>query len=327
MAACSRCRVSDGRVRRQLCWSAALALACSDPSGPGGGPPPPDVAPFVTGAAATAVSNGQFVLPPPPPDPIPSISLAQAQSLAVAWVPDFAPGFASLIGQVHGSAVNAAILRPCRLTRYAASQFEPVDPAVAADAFASVVVRAVGPQWLIQLCAPSGELQAVLAVSYYSTTVTIVNGHLAFPRVGGNWFIVDGVPSAVMTSLPMSPEEAVVAVAQRVSRRVNTIPELLVRTATGLEPALAVWRLQFEAPFTVHRVADNAALNVSEIYVGGDPGPSMVTLVAAAGQPSTETLQYVVSDTLNQPPNPPTLHPITFTRQPSLPIQFDAVAF
>ncbi len=305
----------------------ALALACSDPSGPGGGPPLPDVASFVTGAAAAAVSNGQFVLPPPAPGPLPRVSLAQAESLAAAWAPDFGPGFATFISQVHGAVVNPANLKRCRLTRYAASQFDPVDPAIASDAFAATVVRAVGPQWLVQLCAPSGDLQAVLAVAAYSTDLAIVNGHLVLPRIGGNWFFVDGVPAAVTTSLPMSPEEAVVAAGQRAGRRVTAIPELIVRTATGLEPALAVWRLRFEAPFTVRRVADSAVLSVSDIYVGGDPGTGMFTLVASSVQPSTDTLQYVVNDTLNQPPNPPTLHPIIFTRQPDVPVEFDAVAF
>jgi hypothetical protein len=281
----------------------------------------------VTGAAAAAVSNGQFVLPPPAPGPLPRVSLAQAESLAAAWAPDFGPGFATFISQVHGAVVNPANLKRCRLTRYAASQFDPVDPAIASDAFAATVVRAVGPQWLVQLCAPSGDLQAVLAVAAYSTDLAIVNGHLVLPRIGGNWFFVDGVPAAVTTSLPMSPEEAVVAAGQRAGRRVTAIPEFIVRTATGLEPALAVWRLRFEAPFTVRRVADSAVLSVSDIYVGGDPGTGMFTLVASSVQPSTDTLQYVVNDTLNQPPNPPTLHPIIFTRQPDVPVEFDAVAF
>ena len=70
----------------------------------------------------------------PAPDPLPRVSLAQAESLAAAWVPDFGPAFATLISQVHWGVVDPASLKRCRLTRYAASQFEPVDPALASDA-------------------------------------------------------------------------------------------------------------------------------------------------------------------------------------------------
>lgn len=316
------------RHRRMARWRAlalVVATACSDGTGPSD--PTPDPTPYVVGAALANLQQGRFQLPEPGPSAVPMIDRARAEALARAWAISFGPALTDALTQEHGGPVQPAALQVCATTRFAESQFETVDPAVAADLFRAPTVRALGPQWLVQLCAPSGELQVALAVAAYATDLGIEHGYVVLPSapVGGNWFSSLGTPRGVAPSFPIGPEEAVVLVARATERRVTEVPRLMLRTATFRSPLTAAWQVRLDAPVTVHESATGAPQAASELYVLRDESGRVRLSVAASEQPATSTQTYLVFDTINQPPNPPQIAEFTLTRRADVPVLFTEV--
>lgn len=217
----------------------------------------------VTGAARSNLVNGSFVLSAMSSGETPEITATQAEALAMAWRTDFGPWVQGFLDEGHGGPVPLAQLTVCGKTLYVRSHYEMPPATAMADPVVAAHVRGYGPWWLVSLCEPGGGTDVVLAVSAYATDLSVADGHIVVPRIGGNWFIPLGVrPDEAL--LP-TPEDAAVRAAQATGRRISGVPEL-VMTAWGV-PQLAQWRLTVEAPAAIQR-GDGQSVAVREFYVG-----------------------------------------------------------
>jgi hypothetical protein len=113
--------------------------------------------------------------------------------------------------------------------------------------------NAVGPYWIVRLCAPAGDVPVVLAVSATSGFVTI-DGRLQSspsPTGMGNEFVSVAIPRGTPV-YPLEPEAVVAAAFRKTGRRVSEIPVFVGRVADYGRPDLFVpqagrWHVTLES--------------------------------------------------------------------------------
>lgn len=238
----------------------------------------PEVSPFVVGEAALALGpDGQFTIAAAPLSPArPEITESRAREIAQAFVTTHARGVRSSLERDHGGAINIDALHVCGRAWYAHSVFDPLSPEVPA-----VYHRLYGPWWLVTLCGGGERPQVSVAVSAYATELKIANGRLQYPAVSGHELRVLGIPSALSTGLPATPERAVEVAARASGARIAGVPQLVAAPPTEY-PQAARWSLRLERNVTLNaREPKGTAIttrHVNDVFVG-------TSLFSAPNQP------------------------------------------
>ena len=301
---------------RAACIVTALVLAgCSDATGPGaatGPPPPPDVSPYVTGAALSSLdSQGHFRLPnPEAPGPYAILSPEDASRIALGVIrtwfanPDVLtiPGTVSLAEAVEedrGRPIDWSHLQLGLAGPYfAESSVEPAPPEMGNPA-----IRYWGPFYLIPLF-EGAEPAVVVAVSAYATNLELDTRGFVQRRDnldGGNEFRTVGVPLQLQeVTLPPSPEVAVRFAFEQTGVRIAGVPVLGV-PGNRVSPTGARWQLQLAEPREFERIGDGSRVTTDTVYVGvwpsivdhppgGEPvlPPRLRLFIAGPDQPEAE---------------------------------------
>ena len=282
----------------RLILALLMASGCEHASTVPVGPPSkaelPIIAGLVVDEAANALGHdGQLRLDAPMPlsSSRREITELRARELAQAFVVTHARGMRKVLERDHGSSINVDALHVCGRVWYANSSFAPLPAEVPA-----VYHRIFGPRWLVTLCGAGEQPQASVAVSAYATELAIKDGRLNYPSTFGSELRVLGIPKALATGLPSSPERAVELAAKLTGARVAGVPELIA-PPPGQYPQTARWRLRLEKNVTLagHEVGMNVASTrtVSEVFVGTNTfsTPDQVQ-IASIDQPATLPLSY-----------------------------------
>jgi len=220
----------------------------------------------VTAELAKAVGpDGKFQLDPNLNTGRAQISGTSAGGLAVALAKHNLPYLNEYYDSQRGGRISYQKLSVCGQPMHAESPFRRLEvDDVSADAHP--LQKALGPFWLVTLCA-DGESQVKIAVSAYSTSLTIgANGEINFPAVGGNDFIAEGVPIDETSEGLPSAEGAVVLAANVTGRRISSIPRLLVPYYQDDSPLGARWQLRLDGVVSL-RTSDNRRVEATEVYV------------------------------------------------------------
>lgn len=249
---------------------------------------------LIPGGAAQVGVDGRLQLAAPVETGRPQISDGRAEALAVGLAKFHLPYSRETLDRQHGGPIAYQNVAVCGRTTHATAAFErlPIDDPMAASL---PLQKALGPWWLVTLCAPGGEPQLRVAVSAYSTDLGIMTtGKVDFPAIGGNDFIFEGIaPAGTAEDLP-SAEEAVVLAAKLSGRRVMTAPELVAPFYQEDSPLAARWRVRLESPTRV-RTATGGTIESSTVYVGRVPrrGSSKErTWAASPTQPADVDVLY-----------------------------------
>ncbi|HEY7767323.1 hypothetical protein [Longimicrobium sp.] len=271
------------RLTASLLWIACSLLlgACDGPdiSGPDD---PVDVRPFVTGAAAEALTaDGLFALAPPaPPSTRPIISPERARLLASAYVASFGDALKPYWEKDRGGAIDLTGLRADPRVFYASTPYEPFP-----DGYHSAYGRGFGPYYLVRMM--SGRSAVLLvAVAAYATEVEIdAEGKVHRPVQRGNEFVSHGVSanatSPNLASLP-APEEAVAGVGRLTGALVSEVPEL-VRVGLPLGPFQSLWKITLDRSVRV-RANSGRTVEVRHLYVGSEPARRL--MIPSSEQPT-----------------------------------------
>lgn len=220
----------------------------------------------VTAEVAESVGpDGKFQLEPNLNTGRAQISGTYAGDLAVALAKHNLPYLNEYYDSQRGGRISYQNLSVCGQPMHAESPFQRLEvDDVSTDAHP--LQKALGPFWLVTLCAGGGS-QMKIAVSAYSTSLNIGSkGEIIFPAVGGNDFIAEGVPIDESTEALPSAEAAAVLVANMTGRRIASIPRLLVPYYQDDSPLGARWQLRLNGVAHL-RTLDNQSLEATEVYV------------------------------------------------------------
>ena len=282
--------------------SAACDRAAIAPSSESATAQLPDIAGMVVGPAADALgADGQLRLAVVAPNQTArtEISESQARKLAQAYVLTHARGERKILERDHGGPINLDALHVCGRVWYASSAFEPLPSDVPA-----AFHRIYGPWWLVTLCGPGEAPQVSVAVSAYSTELTIrSDGRLAYPPEFGEEMHVLGIPTKLAAGVPSAPERAVSIAARLTGVRVAGVPELIA-PPPGQFPQTARWRLPLERGVAL--TAGNGKgspvrtfAGVREVFVSTTKFASPNTAeIADVDQPATRSFTYRVGSVL-----------------------------
>lgn len=234
--------------------SVALLAACNESR-----PTVPSLSASLTGPSASVGQSGAF-LHNPEPSAHPEISPASAQQLAEAWAHEFAPLTKSYWEHDRGGPIDFRDLRPCGSNTYVATPFSDPGPNVPA-----AVRRAVGPWWLVTLCA-AGVPEISVAVSAWDTALKIENGHLL--NLTGDDFLPMAIPLTLQyKDVFLITAQQAVDRAQQVTQRLAAGPPELVMQPFVM-PQFADWRVPLDSTATVHLLSDGSFARRNEVYVG-----------------------------------------------------------
>lgn len=277
--------------------------------------PPPDVTPYVTGAALEGLDeHGHFKLTGPPAETTyPIIGSAQAREIAMGVIrtwyanPDVITlgnleSLAESAEMQHGGPIDWSVLRPAaREPYFAESHLEPLPPEAGLP-----TIRHYGPRFLVPLDEGS-EPVVTVSVSAYATNTSIDDQGFV-RRAGdptGGEFRVSGISTWLAgASLPPSPETAVEFAATRTGAKVVEVPRL-GRPGNFVSSVASRWRLLLDRDVAFERVVDGQTVITREIYVGAwpsitdarlgleNPGAALRLLVAADEQPEIQELPPV----------------------------------
>ena len=275
------------RRRAVLTGSLALVLlGCSEniSNAPSGDQMADHLQQFLTGnAAARLDANGRFLLASPEsPHGVPMITPDRAKDLATAFLRTWGRSHRRIWEAQRGAPIDVGSLRASPRVYFAQTPHGPLS-----GVHDGAYQRPVGP-WYIVHFLHGGDPVIGVAVSAYSTDLKIRNGVIVQPRDGGNYFVSRGVaagPGDRAPYVPVSPEDAVEAVSKRTGAKVQSVPELVVRSA-GWSPLRSQWRivLDQEVEVLVRRAADRTGpgerRRVRELFLG----PGAVLSVPAPGQ-------------------------------------------
>lgn len=289
--------VADASIRRfrpscvaVFAAAAALLAGCDgqlviDPA------PPPDVRPYVTGAAAANLGpDGLFSYPvavAPSTEPI--ISAARARELAVSYALSFGPALEQRWQQQHGQAFDYRELQADDRVLFQSTPFEMFP-----EGYHGAFRRTFGPYYLVRL-GTEGHHRMSVAVSAYNTNVSILpDGRLDRTFESGAEFFERGFPADSTSAelAPLWPEAAVVHVARLTGTRVSEVPEF-VRMVWNWGPLGGGWKLTLERAVTVRTLSGSRTVEVRELYLGREGGRRL--FIPAAEQPSQLTTGALLS--------------------------------
>jgi hypothetical protein len=244
--------------------------------------PPPDVRPYVTGAAAANLGpDGLFNYPvavAPSTEPI--ISAERARELAVSYTLSFGPVLEERWQQQHGQAFDYRELKADDRVLFQSTPFEMFP-----DGYHGAFRRMFGPYYLVRL-GTEGHHRMSVAVSAYTTNVSIFpDGRLNRAFESGAEFFERGFPADSTSDelAPLWPEAAVVHVARLTGMRVREVPEF-VRMVWNWGPLGGGWKLTLESPVRVRTLSGGRTAEVRELYLGREGGRRL--FVPASEQPT-----------------------------------------
>jgi hypothetical protein len=267
--------------------------------------PARDLSRFLAGDAATRLdASGALVMPAEPPtrSSRPTVSRAQAQQLAAVFARQFGPLIRSTIERDHRGPIDFAHLTLCGRVFYADAPLEDLP-----DKVSDPVRRSYGSWWLVTLCDPSNMATVSIAVSVYATGLTIVDGRLRFPFSQGSEFVMLGIPRR-LGALPVSPEDAVAAVATTSSALVAAVPTLEAPLPTDGMPQMARWHVVLDHPSSLRVVQGSTVHRRADYFFGRTYFvDSATTQAPVLTQPRTVTVRWrpVPPEGSRRPAQPP----------------------
>jgi len=317
------------RARPTLGLLALLAgSACSDRQDATVGPEitPNLMSTIVTGrAAANLDGNGRFRLKGPPESGARQLAEREAKALAELWPEQFGAWIRPALEREHGGSIEFALLKVCGRPLYAESPFEPFDSDIITDPMAAVAQRVFGPWWLFNLCNASDIPQVSLAVSAYSTDLTIKDGRLDGPVLGGEWFSAEGIPLGAADEFILSPERSAERVASQSKRRIRDVPRLIIPLRREGFPNHPYWMLELEESVSVQSKAGHLR-EENRLYIGRRPtGHSNTLAVAALDQPAELPISYPSNIRVGAPKGPREYRVVRARRRVELPISYEPV--
>jgi hypothetical protein len=282
---------------------------------------------IVTGMAAQNLdASGHFRLQGPPSGGPAQLSKSQAEALATLWPRQFGTWIVRRLEREHGTELNLQSLTVCGRTFYAESPLEPLDISVAQDPGGAVAQRVYGPWWLVTMCGSGAVPQLSLGVSAYATDLTIENGVIHGPAIGGEWFSPEGIPVSQGEDFLEAPERAAQHVAGTTGRRVSQVPRLIIPVRPDASPNHSFWAVKLDAAAAVRPKKGGPVRDVTELYDYRRPGIASRSLEAAAPtQPNGVTVTYVANLKLGSPPRPDEHAKTLVRRQPGMPMVLEPV--
>lgn len=226
--------------------------------------PPPDIAAYVTGAAAAALGpDGRF----PPTEPAarerPMISRERAAILALAYVRSSARFLRPSWEEERGGAIRVAGLRADPRVFFAESPYGAFPEGPFHPAFR----RGFGPYYVVTLVEGT-EPVLLVAVSAFNTDVRVDDrGEIHETPLGGNEFRSAAFPRDGRTYRFLSPEEAVQRVARATGARAAQAPELLLRG--GWHPSMAVWKISLDREVPVRGAGSSMRRRTTTLFQDG----------------------------------------------------------
>lgn len=264
-----------------------LLIACDGGRIAGAGPPAEvDARPFVTGAAAASLgADGLFRLPEPSsPTSRPIVSPGLAPRLALSYVLSFGHALKRYWDQEHGRPIHIGGLKPDARVFYASTPYAPFP-----EGYHPGFAHAFGPFYLTAMNSGSTPVLRV-AVAAYATEVQIdADGKISRPVDAGSEFVSQGIPLDTMKpdlASFVSPEAAVVTVAQLTGAKVSELPELM-RRGMPFGPFSAVWKLTLDRAVRVRARKDGRIVETRYLYLGSERGRRL--MIPAAEQPTEYT--------------------------------------
>jgi len=215
--------------------------------------------------ASIVGADGRIKLGPPVNTGHEQISAEKAGALAVGMARFNAPSNNAYYETRRGGAIAYQKLSLCSPPLYAATPFEWLDvddPNVTVHP----LQKAVGPIWLVTLCA-DGDPEMDVAVAAYSTDLGLnSDGSVDFPPIGGNDFFSEAIPIGRFTDELPSAEAAVVFAATSTGRRVAAVPELVATFYRYDDPLESRWHLRLDGPAHIQSAA-GTVVESSDIYI------------------------------------------------------------
>jgi hypothetical protein len=281
-------------LRRSLAAAATLAVlatgGCTERATLDAAARPRDVSRFLVGDAATRLDpSGTLVMPAEPPtrSSRPTVSRAHAQQLAAVYARQFGPLIRSTIERDHRGPIDFAHLALCGRVFYADAPVEELP-----DNVSDPVRRAYGSWWLVSLCGASNLPTVSVAVSVHATALQIVDGRLVFPFSQGGEFLMLGIPRQ-LGALPVSPEDAVAAVATTSSALVTAVPVLEAPLPSDGMPQMARWHVVLNHPSTLRAVNGSTVHRRADYFFGRTYfADSATTQAPVPNQPQTVTVRW-----------------------------------
>jgi hypothetical protein len=310
-----------------LCFVAVAS--CSDQSGslaPGGGS---RLQQFLIGPAAKSLdASGHFTFSPPAAGDRDIISQDQAENFAQALIRStLSIGGLAGAEDERGTPIQWAELRVCPRTLYALSSWLPLEPSVLASPYGPAIQRGYGPYYLVSFCEGGAKPVLLIAVSAYSTDLSIENGMIVYPRVGGEWFHWRGIPPTQETELAVGPEQAVRYAAQLTGRKIAIVPDLIIPDRKDGGVIDARWRLQLDSTVTLKAQSSRQPRTVRTVYVGWSKHTSKPTLdveVATSARDESFVYRTSVPKSLYETDTP--VDRALARRQVDFPAQYETVA-
>jgi len=249
----------------------------------------------LTPEAALGISqDGRLQLAAPPSTGRAQITGEKAGALALGMARFNAPYNNSYYEARRGGPISYGKLRVCEPPLYAASPFERLDIDDPASA-AHPLQKALGPVWLVRLCAGE-DPQMNVAVAAYSTDLELnKDGSIDFPAIGGNDFFAEAIPIGHIADELPSAESAVVLAATSTGRRVSGVPELVAPFYRSDDPLESRWHLRLESPVRV-RTSIGTFVESSDVYVSRvreTNRPGSISWSADAVQPASADVLFV----------------------------------
>lgn len=255
------------------------------------------------------------------------ISPGRAAELALSYVITFPR--TGLPWTMHGSPIPwSEVEAPSRPAYLAAGAYTQIS---IADSIPAGVWRALGSEYLVPLF-HEGRPVASVAVAARASRVGIGgDGLLELPDDAGSLFFTLGIPKGETISLPVSPERAVLAVAEATGARVVAVPELLYSRLGDVAPQSARWKIDLERAVAV-RLLDGGTDSVRTIYVSSVPYEASsnewrIRLrcdVAAPVQPARDTIRYPLFPSGSEEP---VVQSLIVDFLPGHPVEFHEVVF
>lgn len=232
-----------------------LTIACRDHRAP---TEPRVSSAWLSGNAAEAVgSDGRFHLQVVQRHPLAEIPATQAVVIATAWTHSDGPWLRGTFEQDRGAVVDPRHVDQCGRVFYADTPYQDL-PSSASHTIQTVF----GPWWLVTLCDNRGPAISV-AVSAYSTNLKVADGSV----VGiGNELFATGIPTD-LSSVPMSPEEAVQLAVSETGARVSEVPSLVMAPRPSA-PQTATWLITLDRPISIRGVHSGTTRTTNRILVG-----------------------------------------------------------
>lgn len=282
--------------RAHLSLTSIVLGACGEGTRPESEPPPltrTTMQQYLTDtAAASLTAAGQWILPVPKVGDNSQLTSERAESLALVWPRQFGPWVLSRLESEHGDAIDLNALARCGRIYYAASPYEQLDASTAAIEATKAAQRAFGPWWLVTLCSKTNVPQLSVAIAAYAAELHIEDGQIVMPRLGGEWFSVEGIPHTLDADFLQPPEEAARMMALASRLRVAAVPELIVPARSDGFPNHARWRIKLDGRVPA-RGSTGRLVMADEYYTWRRPGAeSLNILIPAISQLPGLTFRY-----------------------------------